>query len=398
MATIKRIDGKSGTSYKITVSSGYTLEGKQKRYYRTWTPDEGMTPRQTENELRRQVVHFEDDVKAGRVSESNIKFEAFAKQWFEERAKYQLKERTLDDYRRMAPGIYAVIGHMRVNEITTRTIQKLVNSMMKKDENTGKQISGKTIKNRITFVSSVLNYAISQGVISSNPCRGVSLPTVTASERPCYSLEEAQQLLSLLENEPINWRAFFTLAIYSGLRRGELFGLEWRDIDFDTGVITVARSSLYTPEKGVYTDTPKTKRSQRYIKLPAPVIDLLQEFKTAQNIERLKVGDRWQDSGRLFVGPFGKPLNPNSAQDWFNRFCKRTGMRYINIHGFRHLNASLLINTGADVRTVSAMLGHAQTSTTLNIYAHTFAAAQAKASDAVAEMLDLGNKRQINAK
>lgn len=91
-------------------------------------------------------------------------------------------------------------------------------------------------------------------------------------------------------------------------------------------------------------------------------------------------------------------MNPGSAQCWFNTFCERTDMRHINIHSFRHLNASLLINTGTDVRTVSAMLGHAQTSTTLNIYAHTFAEAQAQASEAVAERLSLGKNKTINAK
>ena len=400
MANITKIEGKKGVSYKITVSCGYDIKGNQKRYYKTWTPREGMTARQIEKELQRQALHFEDDVAAGKVSESNIKFEAFAQQWFQEVAAQRLKERTIDSYRRAAPRIYAALGHLRVNDITTRTVQKLINNLCEDgmNERTGGRLSAKSVKNYIAFVSSVFNYAVAQGVTSSNPCRGVSLPAASQSERDCYTLEEAQQLLELLEHEPIHWRSFFTLAIYGGLRRGELFGLEWKDIDFDTNVITIQRNSLYTPGRGVYTDTPKTARSQRFIKLPREVIELLKEHRTTQNIERLKVGDRWRNSDRLFVGIEGQPMNPGSAQCWFTTFCERTGMRHINVHSFRHLNASLLINTGTDVRTVSAMLGHAQTSTTLNIYAHTFAEAQAQASEAVAERLSLGKNKTINAK
>lgn len=400
MANITKINGKKGVSYKITVSCGYDVKGNQKRYYMTWTPREGMTARQIEKELQRQAMHFEDDVTNGKVSESNIKFEAFAQQWFQEVAEQRLKTRTIDSYRRIAPRIYAALGHLRVNDITTRTVQKLINNLCEDgmNERTGGRLSAKSVKNYIAFVSSVFNYAVSQGVAPSNPCRGVSLPTTKQVERDCYTLEEAQQLLELLEHEPIHWRSFFTLAIYGGLRRGELFGLEWKDIDFETKVITIQRNSLYTPGKGTYTDTPKTARSQRFIKLSGEVIELLKEHRTAQNIERLKVGDRWRNSDRLFVGVEGQPMNPGSAQCWFNPFCERTGMRQINIHSFRHLNASLLINTGTDVRTVSAMLGHAQTSTTLNIYAHTFAEAQAQASEAVAERLSLGKNKTINAK
>lgn len=400
MAMITKIEGKKGVSYKITVSCGYDIKGNQKRYYMTWTPREGMTARQIEKDLQRQAMHFEDDVTNGKVSESNIKFEAFAQQWFQEVAEQRLKTRTIDIYRRIAPRIYAALGHLRVNDITTRTVQKLVNNLCEDgmNERTGGRLSDKSVKNYIAFVSSVFNYAVSQGVAPSNPCRGVSLPATKQVERDCYTLDEAQQLLELLEHEPIHWRSFFTLTIYGGLRRGELFGLEWKDIDFETNVITIQRNSLYTPGKGIYTDTPKTTRSQRFIKLPGQVVELLKEHRTAQNIERLKVGDRWRNSDRLFVGVEGQPMNPGSAQCWFNTFCERASIRHINIHSFRHLNASLLINTGTDVRTVSAMLGHAQTSTTLNIYAHTFAEAQAQASEAVAERLSSGKNKTINAK
>ena len=117
--------------------------------------------------------------------------------------------------------------------------------------------------------------------------------------------------------------------------------------------MSIRRTSQYIKERGIYTDTTKTKGSLRSLKLPASVIDLLRQYKIEQSKERLKLGDQWVNTDRLFVAWNGYPLNPNTPLNWLNRFFKRTGMRRVNIHSFRHLNASLLITNGVDPRTVS---------------------------------------------
>lgn len=380
---------KRGESYKITVSGGYDIHGKQIRHHLTWTPDEGMTPKQIEKALERQKVLFEEECKNSAVADGRVKFEAFAEQWFKEYAVSKLKVRTVSLYRQFSPRVYKAMGHLRLDKITTRTIQKFILNLGEQgvNERTGGGLAPKSIKNYLSFISSIFDYAQAQELVRANPCKGVKLPSIPAVERDCYTLEEAQRFLNLLEQEPLMWKAFFHLAIYGGFRRGELFGLEWPDIDFDTGVVTVRRTSSYTKERGIFTDTPKTKTSYRSLKLPMPVIALLRQYRAAQAEERLKLGDKWENSGRLFVDWKGSPKSPESARRWLERFCRKTGMRRVNVHSFRHLNASLLINSGADVKTVSAALGHSQATTTLNIYAHTFAAAQAKASDAIADVL-----------
>ena len=118
------------------------------------------------------------------------------------------------------------------------------------------------------------------------------------------------------------------------------------------------------------------------------MFDLLRKYKAEQAKARLKLGDKWINTDRLFTAWNGEPMNTNTPYNWLARFVKRTGMRKVTIHSFRHLNASLLITSGVDVKTISASLGHSQTSTTLNIYAHSFAQAQAKASEAVADVLN----------
>jgi len=393
MATV----AKRGNSYKITVSSGYDVNGKQIRHHLTWMPEPGMTPKQIEKELERQKVLFEEECKnGGGAADGRVKFESFARQWFKEYAQTKLKATTIKGYHDCERRSYAAIGHLRMDKITTRAIQKFILNLGEDGVNmqNGKGMSPKSIKNYLSFISTIFNYAVKQGVVKTNPCRGVSLPTIPQVERDCYTLEEAQQFLELLENEPMEWRVLFTLATYGGFRRGELFGLEWQDIDFDTGVVTIQRTSLYIKEKGVFTDTPKTKNSIRYLKLPDYVMDLLKRYKAEQAERQLQLGNQWVNTGRLLAGWNGAPMNPSSARNWVQRFCKRTGMRKMNVHSFRHLNASLLITSGTDVKTVSAALGHKQVSTTLNIYGHTFAAVQAKAADAIADKLALKKEAQ----
>ena len=255
-------------------------------------------------------------------------------------------------------------------------------------------LSPKTIKHYLTFVSDVMQYAVRMGMIQDNPCRGgrVTVPKAPPTEREVYSLEEAQRFLESLEEAPIKYKAFFILAIYGGLRRGEILGLEWKDLDFTEHIIHIRRTSLYLADRGTYTDTTKTVQSTRTLKLPAAVFAVLRQLRAEQAEERLKMGDLWQGEDRLFTNLDGRPLFPNTPYNWLQRFCKNTGQRFLGVHAFRHLNASLLIDAGADVTLVSKSLGHSQVSTTLNIYSHSFQEAQARASEAVADLLTIGKK------
>lgn len=392
MASIK----KRGESYLIRVSCGYDVNGKKITQSMTWKPKAGMSERQIQKELNRAAVEFEDACQGKQVV-STIKFETFADQWFEEYANVRLKEKTLEAYRVMKDRVYKAFGHLRLDRITPRHIQNFINELNKDGQNqtTGGKLSPKTIKNYVSFISSIYDYALRMHIISENPCKYVVLPKAEQVERDCYTLEEAQHFLDLLlKDAPTKYQAFFMLAIYGGFRRGEILGLEWKDIDFDTGVVSINRTALYSSKLGHYTDTPKTKGSIRSLKLPQCVMDVLKAHQNEQNSHRLKIGDQWHATDRLFTTWNGLPMDGSTPFNWLKKFCNRNNMRFCNIHSFRHLNASLLIDSGVDVRTVSACLGHSQTSTTLNIYAHAFEEAKAKATEAVAEALDFSSSKQ----
>jgi integrase len=359
-----------------------------------------------EKEVQHQAALFEEQCKQGQQVTAVVKFEKFATEYLTDVAPSNLKAGTLANYKNYSRRTFLAIGHLRMDRITPRHIQKFI-----KDMETGERfdkfrkgaLSAKTIKNHIAFVSSVFEYARKMQVLSFNPCGAVILPKDRAEEQQqeIYTVEETQQILGLLcreDKKNLHFTVYFLLAVYTGFRRGELLGLEWKDIDFDRQIISLNRNSLYTTEKGVYTDSLKTRTSYRTLKLPAEIMTILEQYKAHQAeyinslgsvwVTKIKgLNDKMVDNDRLFTQWNGSPMFTNSPSLFFGRFCKRHDLKYRKIHSLRHFNASLQINTGTDIKTVSANLGHSQTSTTLNIYCKVFQSAQAVSMDKIVGVL-----------
>lgn len=250
-----------------------------------------------------------------------------------------------------------------------------------------KSLSNKTIKHHHRLISSILNQAVFWQVIPSNPASRVKPPKVARTEAKFLDEKQTAKLIQLLETESILHQTMIKMFLYSGLRRGEMCGLEWGDIDFENNLITVRRSSQYVAGKGIFTKETKTETSDRTIKLPSPAFQILKEYKVWKTEERLKMGDRWIVSDRIFTQYDGKPIHPDSVTGWFRDFVAKTDLPQITIHSLRHTNITLLIAAGVPLRTVSYRAGHAQTSTTENIYAHAIRTADEIAADALDDIL-----------
>lgn len=173
MATVT----KRGDSYRIKVSCGYDINGKQVVQTKTWRPDPNMTSTQIKKELQRQAVLFEESCKIGQVT-SSVKFEAFAEQWFEEYAKINLRNTSYERMKQLTQRVYPEMGHMRLDKITGRHVQKFINDLLLNGKNqiNGKPLSRKTVLHHLSFISDVFSYAVKMGMLCDNPCRVVSLP------------------------------------------------------------------------------------------------------------------------------------------------------------------------------------------------------------------------------
>lgn len=196
-------------------------------------------------------------------------------------------------------------------------------------------------------------------------------------------------MLDLINQKaPSKYRVFFFLDFFGGFRKGELLGLEWKDIDFARNIISVKRISVYQHYKGTVTSTTKTVKSTREIKMSDSIVKLLKEYKKEQDEKKLTLGDRWVETDRLFTTFDGKPMGSDTCRHWLEKFCKRNNFKYCNVHSIRHYVATNLIYSGADVGTVSNVLGHSNLMTTLNTYANAFKSTSNQATDIMSSVVD----------
>jgi integrase len=213
-----------------------------------------------------------------------------------------------------------------MDKITTRQIQAFIHNLAEPgiNKNTGGGLSPKTQGHYLTFISSVFEYAGRMDMIKDNPARRVKIQKAEPKEKEIYTLKEAQTFLDRMQTEPLEFQAFFALAMFGGFRKAEILGLEWKDIDFNSQIITICRSSLYTKEIGMFTDTTKTKGSQRSLKLPESVMDILRRYRVKQNLRRLQIGDQWENTDRLFTKWNGAPMGSETPYKWLKNFVHKT--------------------------------------------------------------------------
>ena len=233
----------------------------------------------------------------------------------------------------------------------------------------------------------MLDQASKEALIPFNVASKATLPKVQKKEVNYFQPEQVSAIREALEREPIKWKTLVHLLLITGARRGEVLGLKWGKVDFERNRVHICNNVLYASDCGIYEDTPKTATSDRYISLPAETMQLLRQYRVWQSGERLRLGGYYQDQGFLFAQDSGKPMHPDNVNTWLRSFSKRHGLPHINPHAFRHSMASLLYFNGVDSVSISKRLGHAQVSTTANIYAHVMEAADKKNADILASVL-----------
>ena len=252
-------------------------------------------------------------------------------------------------------------------------------------ENT-RTLSAKTVLEHHRLIHTVLDQAVKEGLIPSNPADRVMLPKAEKKEVNYFQPETVAAIRNALESEPLKWKTLTHMLLITGARRGEILGLKWENVDFKGSRIYICNNILYTAEQGIYEETPKTERSKRYVSLPAETMQLLKKYQLWQYEERLRMGEYFQYRGFVFSQDNGSPMHPDSVTDWLGKFSKRHNLPHVNPHAFRHTMASMLYFNGVDSVSISKRLGHAQVSTTANIYAHVMEEADKKNADILAEI------------
>ena len=253
-------------------------------------------------------------------------------------------------------------------------------------EKSTEALSAKTILEHHRLISTVLAQAEKEGLVPFNVAVRAELPKAEKKDVNYFQPEQVAAIRNALDLEPIKWRTITHLFLITGARRGEILGLKWDKVDFEANRIHICNSVLYAADIGIYESTPKTATSNRYVTLPPETMQLLRQYRAWQREERFRLGEYYQDQGFLFSQDNGGPMHPDSVTDWLKKFSKRHGLPHINPHGFRHTMASMLYFNGVDSVSISKRLGHAQVSTTANIYAHVIEEADQRNADIHSEI------------
>lgn len=438
---------KRGNGYQITVSNGRNPDGSQIVETATYTPDPGMTERQIKKALNEFVVDFERNVKSGQ----NVKGErlTFAKlselfiddmdpdsnnEFYLEKTSWYCYKRTLEQ--RIIPHL----GSKKIGTITAKVVNdylKLLRSDgIRLDEKPG-GLSEATIRKDRSIISSILSYAVSEGYLKVNPLiysgkQKRHKSTDKEYEVKYFTIDQTKRFLWALDSPiavlvkgrdrkhkngsiyhvpdytrewtlSLMWRAYFYLSLFCGDRRGENIALTWEDVNFDTGEVDISKSTAYA-EKEIIQKSTKTNKSRKAV-IPGIVINILRQWKKEQKEICIKLGDKWVgyrgdlfDENYIFIQWNGKQVHPSSPYHQFKRIIRIYNDNVAQNdneklpedatpHGLRHTAASILIANNMDARSVAGVLGHADPTTTLNIYSYFFQSKNAEAANIMESVL-----------
>ncbi len=431
MASIKK---KSDDTYLITVSKGRDINNKQLFERITYHPA-ATTPKKREKEVEDFARDFERQVRSGELyAGDKTTFAEYYKIWDENWAKDHLTQRELENYRSIIERIFLpYFGKKALSDIKANEIE----AIYRKAKTQGRTIG--TIKKYHTALNSVMKHAFMKEEIKKNPCDLVELPREFKGndEIHCFNLDQAKRFLSSLDQEFVTeyqshsrvsstgkefsvqaykerhtvatqWKAYFTLAIYGGFRRGEMLALTWEDIDFDKMTVTINKAMSKTKANGQIIKETKSKAGNRTIRLPSTCFDILKKWHKEEKERCLALGSKWAgfrgsefdknyvfiqlSSGRMMDGdaPYNRMKSVIRA---YNDQCVKEGrdndqLPDIRLHDLRHTAATLLLGmTDTDIETVSHRMGHSKASVTLNIYGHWLEETDAKAADAMGQLL-----------
>lgn len=261
------------------------------------------------------------------------------------------------------------LGNIKLEALNTHTVQHFYNQLVSPSDPAVNPLSAKTVKNIHGVFHKAMQQAVLIGYLRVNPTDACTLPRIIKKEM--HPLEEEQVAAFLKEVQGSPHEYLYKIALFTGLREGEVLGLGWEHIDLENGILTVKRQLRKEQKKGgqYYFSPPKNNRA-RSISLAPSVVLLFRLQKLAQNSMRMEAGDAWQENGLVFSNQTGGYLSYRTVYDCFKRIVKKIGSPATRFHDLRHTYAVACIKSGDDIKTVQENLGHATAAFTLDVYGH----------------------------
>ncbi len=326
----------------------------------------GRTRPEVEQKLAKVIQQIDEGIDPRKMTVKDLLTE-----WLEEVVKYQNRVRTYDRYAAdVRRYLIPALGHMLITELTRRHVQTMLNRLA------DRKLSYRSIRNVRAVLRSALYYAVRDNYLTRNVATLVQIPgEVTFTATPLTE-EQAQRFLRTISGH--RWELVYRIGLGLGLRKGEVLGIRWKDIDFDAATVHITGS--VQRQNGRLERAPtKTDASDRVIGLPASLLTRLRLHREQQQALRSSA-TRWTDSGLVFTSYVGTPIEPSDLSREFKRLLMQAGLpEHIRFHDLRHSCATLLMAMDTHPRVVMELLGHSQISTTLEIYSHVVSRVQREA-------------------
>jgi integrase len=344
-------------------------------------------------EAQRALTAALADIDAGRgTASSRVTVEAYLLKWIETYSRSQSRKISTTSTTRFHVTSYIIprIGSQQLSKVTPQVIANLYADLLANGHT--RPLSPKTVRNVAGTLHKAFSDAVKRGHIPRNPADGVDLPRWERPEMHPYDELEVSRFLehSARHGDPLTalWRVMFA----TGIRRGEMLGLRWVDVDLVSGDIKITQSKVES--SGVHITTPKTRAGRRTITLDTDTITALAMLRNAQDASAEMIGSA---SFPLVATDLdGRAIHPLTFTRRFQAIAKDAGLRVIRLHDTRHTHATMLLDHGIPIHTVSRRLGHAMPSTTLDVYAAFMPSADRLASDTIGDVMrNAGNGLEV---
>lgn len=373
MATIT----KRGDAFRIKVSLGYDENKKQIVKSTTFVPPKGSTPKKAQKLAEEYAFEFERHCKGYTQLNENMRFSELADWYFENYAPVELKEGTVYNYKSAYNNhIKPVLGNVRVKDINTPRLTQFVQSL---------KLQPETVRKIYVVLQSIFHRGVEQGFIRDTPCRNVILPkNRSKKKKPVLDEEQTSRFMKLIEEKKCDpdIKRIIKVLLYTGMRCGECLALSWNDINFEEMTISIEHNLADVGGKHWLT-TPKTESSIRTIGMSQALADIFREQKEYQEQLIEAIGDGFSHPEMVFTSANGNYRDRSSLGTSLKRFLRGTEFDFLTLHSLRHCNATLLLNSGVDLKVVSDHLGHCDIGVTANIYADVLKSTKAKVADLV---------------
>ena len=375
--SIRKRKTEKGHCWQITVELPKTSDGKRVRRYKTV---EG-TKKDAEKALRLFVEELE---RGYHMPEAKITISEWIDIWMQTYVEPNVSVTTSSRYKGMIKRyIKPLLGHLQVQELRTLAVQTWANDL-KISPSSGKPMSAATIKHTYHVLKSSMDKAVLAGIIPRSPCTGIMLPKGQKKEAVVYDEAQIKQLLAAAKGTDMELVIDMELCL--GLRRGELLGLEWGDIDWNKNQVKIIRNRVIVNGKSVVKE-PKTASGFRTLDVPVPLMQKLRKRKLECAANRMRLGRAYTDTEYIIVREDGKPIYPEYLSQMLTKLQDRCGLPRCRFHDLRHLCASIMLLQGINVKVAQERLGHKDITTTMNIYSHVLPSSAREAADKIGQLV-----------